>query len=671
MENVNNNNKQFFWQIKDFLGKKQEPNTNYKPKNKITDLNEDAKTQISSSINKIFKNKKNKSLNKKIKSIEESWTTHMTPYGIFFYNKEQKIWMNNFGKTADDLSKLIDFYHLDFINNDSSINSTENYFISGWGYNAYGNLQIPQTITTAEKISTGYSSIVTTLLDGSIVVWGSTPEGNLSPATPPNNPSFISSGSEYFLAINEDQTITAHAYGQGNDYLQATPPAGLTGVIDVSANVNSSSALTDKGEMFTFGNNEYGQLDFPAGIGTCIDASMGADHGSAIKSNFEVVCWGNNDEGQCNVPAGFTANQVITGEKYTCALKGDGTVFCWGTNSLNQCNVPVGLNNVIKIKGQSAHTVALKSNGTAVAWGWNEYGQCNILEYDLPIVDVDAGLNSTGLVFVNGDVKIISTVNGLKPPVTPESPIDIKANLRVTIVLQKTGKTLVWGALNNPFGNNTFSKIRTGKEDAIYAIKSDNSLVTFSDYNDPFEENVIVRPIPLPNAIDADGGYQHSVILKPDGTIVCWGWNVYGQCDTPAGLGDVVQVTATAYASFALKSDGTIVSWGGNNFGERNIPGGLSNVIKISGGWYHMMALKSDGTVVCWGNNDFGRCDVPVNLNNVIDISGGENHSAALKSDRTMVAWGSNAQGELNIPAGLSKIQKMDGRGKTIFVLYA
>jgi hypothetical protein len=36
-----------------------------------------------------------------------------------------------------------------------------------------------------------------------------------------------------------------------------------------------------------------------------------------------------------------------------------------------------------------------------------------------------------------------------------------------------------------------------------------------------------------------------------------------------------------------------------------------------------------------------------------------------------MVAWGSNAQGQLNIPAGLSKIQKMDGRGKSIFVLYA
>ena len=27
----NNNNKQFFWQVKDFLGKKQEPNTNSKP----------------------------------------------------------------------------------------------------------------------------------------------------------------------------------------------------------------------------------------------------------------------------------------------------------------------------------------------------------------------------------------------------------------------------------------------------------------------------------------------------------------------------------------------------------------------------------------------------------------------------------------------------------------
>jgi hypothetical protein len=115
MGNVNEDFiKKFLSKDKDFqkkqeaLFKKKRVEEYYsKPKNKITDLNEDAKTQITSSINKIFENTKNKSLNKKIKSIEGSWTTHMTPYGIFFHNKEEKIWVNNFGKMAYDLIELI------------------------------------------------------------------------------------------------------------------------------------------------------------------------------------------------------------------------------------------------------------------------------------------------------------------------------------------------------------------------------------------------------------------------------------------------------------------------------------------------------------------------------------------------------------------------------------
>jgi hypothetical protein len=58
------------------------------------------------------------------------------------------------------------------------------------------------------------------------------------------------------------------------------------------------------------------------------------------------------------------------------------------------------------------------------------------------------------------------------------------------------------------------------------------------------------------------GGGGHSLALRPDGTVVAWGWNDDGQTNMPAGLKDVVQVAAGEKHSLALRADGTLVAWG-------------------------------------------------------------------------------------------------------------
>ena len=47
-----------------------------------------------------------------------------------------------------------------------------------------------------------------------------------------------------------------------------------------------------------------------------------------------------------------------------------------------------------------------------------------------------------------------------------------------------------------------------------------------------------------------------------DGAVVCWGWNNYSQCNTPAGLASVTQIAGGASHTIALKSDGTVACWG-------------------------------------------------------------------------------------------------------------
>ena len=163
-------------------------------------------------------------------------------------------------------------------------------------------------------------------------------------------------------------------------------------------------------------------------------------------------------------------------------------------------------------------------------------------------------------------------------------------------------------------------------------------------------------PAGLNNLTAIAAGNFHSLALKGDGTVVAWGRNDAGQSNIPAGLSNVTAIAGGSDYSLALKRDGTVAIWGGNDFGQLNIPAGLSNVIAIAAGSIHSLALKADGTVVGWGDNRSGQLNIPAGLSGVVAIEAGSNHSLALKGDGTVVAWGGNFSGQLNVPAGLRDV---------------
>ena len=65
--------------------------------------------------------------------------------------------------------------------------------------------------------------------------------------------------------------------------------------------------------------------------------------------------------------------------------------------------------------------------------------------------------------------------------------------------------------------------------------------------------------------------FWHSVALKDDGTLECWGSNEYNQCDP-------------VYKTF-------------------------TGIIDVACGYDHSVALKNDGTLECWGSNLHNQCD--------------------------------------------------------------
>lgn len=167
-------------------------------------------------------------------------------------------------------------------------------------------------------------------------------------------------------------------------------------------------------------------------------------------------------------------------------------------------------------------------------------------------------------------------------------------------------------------------------------------------------------PAGLSDVLAVSAGGSHSLALKRDGTVVAWGYNGNGQTTVPAGLADVVAISAGANNSMALKSDGTVVAWGQNQFGQCDVPAGLSGVVALAAGTYHTLALKNDGTVVGWGANFSGSLSIPLGLSGIIAISAGDNFSLALKNDGTAVGWGENTYGQAGIGSGLTGVRAID-----------
>ncbi|MGI1657570.1 MAG: cell wall-binding repeat-containing protein [Desulfitobacterium sp.] len=193
----------------------------------------------------------------------------------------------------------------------------------------------------------------------------------------------------------------------------------------------------------------------------------------------------------------------------------------------------------------------------------------------------------------------------------------------------------------------------TGGYDNSLAIKSDGSVVGWG-LNDYGQNNI---PSGQSGLVAISGGTFYTIALKSNGTVVAWGYNGYGQCNVPLGLSGVVSISAGERHSLALKSDGTVVAWGNNGSGECNVPLGLSEVVAISAGRNHSLALKSDGTVVAWGFNGSGQCNIPLDASSeVVAISAVGLHSTVLKNDGTVVAWGDNGFGQINVPVGLSGV---------------
>ena len=194
---------------------------------------------------------------------------------------------------------------------------------------------------------------------------------------------------------------------------------------------------------------------------------------------------------------------------------------------------------------------------------------------------------------------------------------------------------------NNKY-NTALALLNDGNKDSAY-----NTFAEIKSYKDSDEKmSEIMNSYFISQKPYIAAGYNYTIGLKNDGTLISAGSNDSGQCDV-SDWKDIVAVSAGNRQTVGIKSDGTVVAAGSNDYGECNIED-WKDIKQISAGHCYTVGLKNDGTVIVTGSGDYGQCGV-TSWKEIVSISAGFTHTVGLKSDGTVVAVGNNNDGQCDV----------------------
>ncbi|XP_037548156.1 probable E3 ubiquitin-protein ligase HERC1 [Nematolebias whitei] len=216
--------------------------------------------------------------------------------------------------------------------------------------------------------------------------------------------------------------------GHGNSATQKYPKiiqGPLLGkvVVCVSAGYRHSAAVTNDGELYTWGEGDFGRLgqsdsqsrNMPtlvkdiSGVG---QVACGSSHTIAVAQDGRTVwSFGGGDNGKLGhgdtnrvyrpkvIEAlhGFIIRKVCAGSQSSLALTSAGQVFSWGCGSCLGCGSSettslrprfiedLSITKIIDISCGDSHCLALSHENEVYAWGNNTMGQCGQGHTSTPI----------------------------------------------------------------------------------------------------------------------------------------------------------------------------------------------------------------------------------------------------------------------------------------------
>ena len=514
------------------------------------------------------------------------------------------------------------------------------YCWGGGGYGENGSASNADTPTAALVAGISNAAVVTAgsyytcalTTDGHVSCWGVNWNGRLGDTTVNNSTNVptdtgltgvkvLSSGSGHSCVVKSDGTVACwgeNDVGQcgvgayGSSLQVPVPVSGVTGVSDIAAGDNHTCALLSSGKVMCWGANYHGAL----GQGTTVVATQpvtvtgessaaavacGDDFTCAAHKDGSVSCWGANDNGELGLqtppitatPAplagvtGITAIRSGPDSHTTCALGAAGAVTCWGSNDYGQMGnnngspeVPTPFGpNATQLTVGDLHVCVLVTDGTVKCAGYDGSGQIGNGATSNNVTTPTAAIGVTGATWLGGGTS---------------------HNCAVVA----TG-VLCWGDDDNgQLGDGNGSGGAVGTPQAATAL-------TF-------------KPS------DIQGGADYTCAIDPSGAVWCFGTGGAGQMGSGSlsGSSKPVKVLSLTQAAVQLAlgdahacarmTDGSVSCWGANVFGQLGngatapfaTAGSVKNIsdaAAVCSGTLHSCAVRSGGQVVCWGSNAYGQ----------------------------------------------------------------
>jgi hypothetical protein len=284
--------------------------------------------------------------------------------------------------------------------------------IAAWGYNGYGECNVPSPNTGFTAISAGGGYFSLGLKpDGSVVAWGENNSGQCNVPSPNTGFTAIAAGSAHALGLKPDGSIVA--WGD-NTWGECDVPSPNTNFIAVAAGNYHSLGLKADGSIVVLGSNDYEQSKVPLPNTGFMAIAAGNTSLVGLKTDGSVVAWGYTWSGENDVPSPNTGFVAIAACGYhVLGLKSDGSIVAWGNNYYGQCTVPLPNTGFVAIAAGWDHSLGLKADGSIVAWGgnldyWGHYsGQCNVPSPNTGFTAIAAGWShSLGLQQVSKPAKL-------------------------------------------------------------------------------------------------------------------------------------------------------------------------------------------------------------------------------------------------------------------------
>ena len=369
-----------------------------------------------------------------------------------------------------------------------------------------------------QGVATAVQMVVTA--DGRVLAWGSNNSGEMGQGK---------SASE----LPSLGLPTAVKDGSGT--------ASLTGIVAVSAGAGTALALTEDGEVYSWGDHGGyalgrnlanpsasdsplpGKVQGPTGSGSLrniVAVSIGSNNAVALADDGSVYTWGNyaghdNSVSARKVPGhplGLEGSgsfgpavAVSAGSNWSAALLADGRVVSWGYSSTGDGNlgrpastpnyVPglvlaaangVALSDIVSFSVGYLHALALDRNGRAWAWGKGSNGQ------------LGGGVNTSAPSFA-------------APVKTPDGSADLgnvamlAAGGNHSLALDKSGHVYSWGfATSGQLGDGANRMAGNGR-------------------NLPAAVVDVSGTLSLGAVVALSAGYDGSVALRSDGSVLVWG----------------------------------------------------------------------------------------------------------------------------------------------------